>query len=245
MNMKTIVVVVGVLIILAGGFLFFAGNNQVDNELLSDLENKNNLTEKDELASVTKQVVSPGLYSIDLSSSIVNWAGKKPLIDGYINSGVIGFSAGTITVTENEATGEFTIDMNTLNVGSTAKKPGQESTLEGHLKGEGWFDVAKFPTASFNITNVSVRTDSDSTSDSTFQYDVTGDLTMKGVTNEINFPAEIYETASGQVQVEATTTIDRTKWGLTAMSGSFFDNLADNVIDDSVQLSFTLVADKN
>jgi len=29
------------------------------------------------------------------------------------------------------------------------------------------------------------------------------------------------------------------------MSGSFFDNLADNVIDDSVQLSFSLVADKN
>jgi len=241
MNMKTIVVVVGVLIILAGGFLFFAGNNQVDNKSPSDIENKNNLIEKDELASVTKQVVSPGSYSVDLSNSVVNWAGKKPLIDGYINSGVIGFSAGTITVTENDATGEFTIDMNTLSVGLTAKKPGQESTLEGHLKGEGWFNVAEFPTASFNITNVSVRTDSDST----FQYDVTGDLTMKGVTNEINFPAEIYETASGQVQVEATTTIDRTKWGLTAMSGSFFDNLADNVIDDSVQLSFSLVADKN
>ena len=241
MNMKTIVVVVGVLIILAGGFLFFAGNNQVDNELLSDLENKNNLTEKDELASVTKQVVSPGLYSIDLSSSIVNWAGKKPLIDGYINSGVIGFSAGTITVTENEATGEFIIDMNTLNVGSTAKKPGQESTLEGHLKGEGWFDVAKFPTATFTITKVSPQTDSSNT----FIYDVTGNLTMKGVTNEINFPASIYETADGQVQVEATTIIDRTKWGLTAMSGLFFDNLADNVIDDNVQLSFTLVADKN
>jgi len=239
--MKTIVVVVGVLIILAGGFLFFAGNNQVDNELLSDLENKNNLTEKDELASATKQVVSPGSYAIDLSNSVVNWAGKKPLIDGYINSGVIGFSAGTITVTENDATGEFTIDMNTLSVGLTAKKPGQESVLEGHLKGDSWFNVTEFPTASFNITNVSVRTDSDST----FQYDVTGDLTMKGVTNEINFPAEIYETASGQVQVEATTTIDRTKWGLTAMSGSFFDNLADNVIDDSVQLSFSLVADKN
>jgi len=239
--MKTIVVVVGVLIILAGGFLFFAGNNQVDNKSPSDIENKNNLIEKDGLASATKQVVSPGSYSVDLSNSVVNWAGKKPLIDGYINSGVIGFSAGTITVTENDATGEFTIDMNTLSVGLTAKKPGQESTLEGHLKGEGWFNVTEFPTASFNITNVSVRTDSDST----FQYDVTGDLTMKGVTNEINFPAEIYETASGQVQVEATTTIDRTKWGLTAMSGSFFDNLADNVIDDSVQLSFSLVADKN
>ena len=43
MNMKTIVVVVGVLIILAGGFLFFAGNNQVDNKSPSDIENKNNL----------------------------------------------------------------------------------------------------------------------------------------------------------------------------------------------------------
>ena len=68
---------------------------------------------------------------------------------------------------------------------------------------------------------------------------------MKVVTNEISFPATIYQTDTENVIVEAVTVIDRTKWGITSMSGSFFDNLANNVIDDSVQLSFSLVADKN
>ena len=239
--MKISVAILGVIILVVGGWLYI-DNKSETNDTSTTVGEKNN--EGDEINQNTvnaRQVVMPGSYVVDTSASTVGWAGKKPLIDGYINSGTLDLSEGVITVTNATAAGSFTIDMNTLKVGLTAKKPGQESVLEGHLKGDSWFNVTEFPTASFNITNVSVRTDSDST----FQYDVTGDLTMKGVTNEINFPAEIYETATGQVQVEATTTIDRTRWGLTAMSGSFFDNLADNVIDDSIQLSFTLVADKN
>ena len=75
-------------------------------------------------------------------------------------------------------------------------------------------------------------------------YDVEGDLTIKDKTNTITFPATIKQEANGQVVAEATTKIDRTKWGLTAGSASFFDNLADNAIDDMIELSFKLVANK-
>ena len=239
--MKISVAILGVIILVVGGWLYI-DNKSETNDTSTTVGEKNN--EGDEINQNTvnaRQVVMPGSYVVDTSASAVGWAGKKPLIDGYINSGTLELSEGVITVTNATAAGSFTIDMNTLKVGLTAKKPGQESVLEGHLKGDSWFNVTEFPTASFNITNVSVRTDSDST----FQYDVTGDLTMKGVTNEISFPATIYQTDTENVIVEAVTVIDRTKWGITSMSGSFFDNLANNVIDDSVQLSFSLVADKN
>jgi hypothetical protein len=57
------------------------------------------------------------------------------------------------------------------------------------------------------------------------------------------FPARVYQNALGQLVAEAGLEFDRTLWGITAGSGSFFDNLADNVIDDMVVLSFLLIAE--
>lgn len=183
--------------------------------------------------------VTDGTYVIATADSVVHWAAKKPLIDGYVNSGTIGLSEGTVTVAGESVDGFFVIDMHTLAVGLTAKKPGREGALESHLKKSDFFDVEKYPTASFRITNVAKQSDSDTT----FTYDVTGDLTMKGVTNEVTFPARI-KLVGGRLVADATLAIDRTKWGITFGSGNFFEGLADNVIDDLVQLSLTLVADR-
>ncbi|MCA9361436.1 YceI family protein [Candidatus Kaiserbacteria bacterium] len=238
--MKTILAIIGVLAILVGGFIYF-GNN----ESVTPAENEDGLTEmvndnedNDQMGEGERQVVMPGEYQVNTDSSLVNWSGKKPLIDGYVNSGTLEISEGSILVGDGEASGSFVIDMNTLKVGLTAKKPNQETALEGHLKGEGWFNVETYPTASFVITSVEAHADSDTT----FEYDIVGDLTMKGETHEVTFPATIYQTADKTVVAVASTTIDRTKWGITAGSGSFFDNLADNVIDDMIALSFKLVA---
>ena len=237
-------IIIGVLLVAAlvvGGWFYLNKSDDTDNQSATTSDISSDESDIQEIDDEVRQVVTSGSYSVDISTSEVRWAGKKPLIDGYINSGTIGLTEGAITVLDNVATGSFTIDMNTLAVGSTAKKPGKESLLEGHLKGTGWFNVAEFPTALFVITKVTPRADSDVT----FEYDVTGDLTMKDVTNEISFPATIYESVDGNINVEAVTVLDRTKWGITSMSGSFFDDLADNVIDDNVQLSFSLKAEKD
>ena len=239
--MKIIITVLMVAALAVGGWFYFNKADDTDDLLTTIGDTNINEVNTQETTNDARQVVTPGSYSVDISTSEVRWAGKKPLIDGYINSGTIGLTEGTITVSDDVATGSFTIDMNTLAVGSTAKKPGKESLLEGHLKGTGWFNVAEFPTTLFVITKVTPRADSDVT----FEYDVTGDLTMKDVTNEISFPATIYESVDGNINVEAVTVLDRTKWGITSMSGSFFDDLADNVIDDNVQLSFSLKAEKD
>lgn len=232
---KTLIIGLVVIIVVAiGGFFLWtpAGAPETLEEARQETEN--------EAAAEGSAEVSPGTYAVIPEESTVHWAGKKPLIEGYVNSGSIGLERGQIVVTDTEATGSFTIDMNTLSVSETPTKPGRESSLEGHLKGEGWFDVAAFPTARFEITAVSARADSATT----FVYDVRGNLTMKGETHELSFPATIYLDSDGTLHADAHLEFDRTTWGITAGSGSFFDNLADNAIDDMVSLSFNLVAEK-
>lgn len=235
--MKSIVGILAVIIIGAVAFLVWSS-------VSTPASNNEPITASPESGTAVfeseRTVVTEGEYVVQADQSNVTWAGKKPLIDGYVNSGAIAVTVGSISVGTETATGEFTVDMNTLSVSDTPTKPGQESALEGHLKSEGWFDVATYPEATFVITEVRPRGDSDTT----FTYDVTGELTMKGVTDTLSFPATIYQEADGSVHASANFEFDRTKWGITAGSGSFFDNLADNVIDDMVALSFELVAQK-
>lgn len=224
--MKIVVAAIVALVLIGASVFYFSGKESpVETNIIS--------SNKEALG-----VVEEGTYRVVAEESTVNWAGKKPLIEGYVNTGSIAVSEGVINVEEGEATGTFTIDMNTLSVSSTPTKPGRENALEDHLKGERWFDVGAYPTATFTITNVSPREGSEET----YTYDVTGDLTMKGETHEVTFPAQIYTDVEGQVRAEASFEIDRTLWGITASSDSFFDDLADNVVDDMVALSFSLVA---
>jgi polyisoprenoid-binding protein YceI len=234
---KIIIFIGGVIILVAGWLLFSAHNNNVEVPSQAALEQEEVMAEDNtnERASITA-----GSYVVDSEKSIVNWSGKKPLIDGYINTGEIRLSEGSIEVLENDATGSFVIAMDTLKVGLTAKKPDQETALEGHLKGDRWFDVAAYPTATFVINEVTPKTDSATS----FTYTIAGDLTLKGQTHPVTFDAVIYQNTDGTIRAEAATEIDRTKWGITAGSASFFDNLADNAIDNMIALSFTLVATK-
>ena len=233
--MKVILWIVGLVLLIGGGYLVYS------NYMQPTVEEK--VVETQQTQQQTSipggSVVTPGSYVVATSSSQVKWAGRKPLISGYVNSGHILLSGGDITVTDTTATGMFTLDMNTLTVDLTAKKPGKESALQEHLKKGDFFDVTKFPTASFKITSVTAQADSNTS----FNYTVKGDLTMKGVTNEITFPAKIYM-KDGSLVTEATTAIDRTKWNITFGSSNFFDNLADNAIDDMVTLDFSVVATK-
>lgn len=187
-------------------------------------------------ASPEQTSLEDGTYQLLPAESTFNWSGKKPLIDGYINTGSIAFTDGSLSVTGGEVSGTVTLDMSTLVALGTPKKPGQEGALAEHLKGERWFDVATYPTA--EVTLVHMVQNAPGT------YDVTANLTMHGQTNEITFPVQMTADGSGRVTVRAQTEIDRTLWGVTAGSGSFFDNLADNVIDDMIAISFTLIAQK-
>lgn len=60
--------------------------------------------------------------------------------------------------------------------------------LTGHLKSPDFFDVAKYPTATFQSTQIAKVADG---------YQLTGNLTLHGVTKSISFPAKITAEAAG------------------------------------------------
>jgi len=234
--MKITIALVTVVIIFGGLYLYTVDKSPTPSALLDAPMTENSTAVANE--SEVKTTVAPGVYIVVPAQSTVNWAGKKPLLSGYINQGSIALKSGSISVTDTTAQGSFIIDMNTLSVTQTPTKPGQESRLAEHLMGERWFNVSAHPTATFTINEVTKLPDSDET----FVYMINGSLTMKGKTNPLSFPATIYTDANNNLKATASLEFNRTLWDITSGSASFFDGLADNVIDDMVSLSFDLTA---
>ncbi|MBL7890424.1 MAG: YceI family protein, partial [Bacteroidia bacterium] len=74
-------------------------------------------------------------------------------------------------------------------------------------------------------------------------YDVTGKLTIKGITNEITFPAVITMNEKAVVTV-AKITVNRTKFDIKYGSASFFEGIGDKAIYDDFELAVNVVAKK-
>ena len=175
-------------------------------------------------------------YTIDASKSTVNWHGEK--VTGE-HTGTIQLKSGALNVDGYKMTGEFQIDMTTIantDIGSDEMR----GKLEGHLKSDDFFSVASHPTATFKITKTSPLKEREG---SKANFRITGDLTIKGITHEISFPAHV-ETSEGGVMAKAKVTIDRSKWEVRYGSGTFFDNLGNKLIYDDFHLELALVGSK-
>ena len=169
-------------------------------------------------------------YNVDTKATTATWLGKK--VTGQ-HSGTIAVSKGTIMSDGKTITGgSFEFDMNSIaNTDLTDKE--MNGKLIGHLKSEDFFSVAKNPTAKFEIAKVTLKSGTD--------YDVTGKLTIKGITNEITFPAMIKMDDKAVVTV-AKITVNRTKFDIKYGSASFFESIGDKAISDDFELNVNVVA---
>jgi len=77
----------------------------------------------------------------------------------------------------------------------------------------------------------------------TNQYEVTANLTIKGITKEVVFPASL-SVEGNNVQGKASIKIDRTKYDIKYGSGSFFEGLGDKMIYDEFTLDVNLIGMK-
>ena len=71
---------------------------------------------------------------------------------------------------------EFNADVNSINT--------EDEKRDGHLKSADFFDVEKFPKISFKSTSMKADAKKGKTT-----YEITGDLTMKGVTKKVKLTA--------------------------------------------------------
>jgi len=171
-------------------------------------------------------------YKVDSKQSKLTWLGKK--VTGE-HTGNISISDGKI-LSDGKAIkgGSFTIDMNSITCNDLTDA-GYNQKLVGHLKSDDFFGCEKNPKANFVITKV--------TPSGKDQYNVKGNLTIKGISKEVEFPATITH-AGNQVKANATIVVDRTKYDIKYGSGSFFDNLGDKAINNEFELKVELVAVK-
>jgi polyisoprenoid-binding protein YceI len=169
-------------------------------------------------------VVAQDKLIADTSKTKLLWLGEK--VTGQHN-GTIKLQSGWITWKNNTiVSGEFNIDMTSL------KDSENNGRLEGHLKSDDFFGVEKFPVAKLVITG--------STSFDKGTGVVSGTLTLKGVTNPIEFKAATQKKDDG-VWFYANIDVDRTKYNIKYGSGSFMDNLGDKTIYDEFKLKVSLL----
>lgn len=183
--------------------------------------------EAGETAEATSESVS---YAVNTGESTVTWFGSKVLEGSH--TGSIAITSGSLSVKDGAIeAGNFTLDMSSIQeVGGADEK--MSAKLIGHLKSGDFFMVDTFPTASFEIT--SGGTDM-----------VKGNLTIKGITKEIEIPVTTTMTENGMT-ASSKFAINRNDWNVTWGNNSTnkIDMLKDNFIKDEIEFDVNLVASK-
>ncbi len=173
-------------------------------------------------------------FVIDTKASKVFWSGKK--VTGE-HTGYLSVGSGTVSL-NNKIVTDATVNMNMNSIVCTDLEAGEwNDKLVGHLKSDDFFSVEKHANANFSITSVKAGNKAGI-------YEVKGNLTIKGITHEITFPATI-EATDGMVKANGTAKLDRTKWDIKFRSGKFFAGLGDTMIYDEFKITFDILAKPN
>ena len=154
----------------------------------------------------------------------VYWTGS--MMNMYDHTGVVQFSEVQFQLDGNKVTsGSFEVNMNSIEATDqnyNAKEGQTPEKLVEHLKSADFFDVANHPTATFVVTG---RGDDNT---------VTGDLTIRGITNsETISSVTVSEDGSS---VKGLLIFDRTKYGV-----SFSHPVKEMVLSNEVKLTIRLI----
>ncbi len=168
-------------------------------------------------------------FSANTKTSNVHWLGKKTTGQ---HDGNVGLKSGSILFNGNTpVTGEFVLDMKSITC-NDIKNAEDNQGLVDHLKGKDFFDVDGSPESVLKITRFESGAEANT-------YIVTANLTIKGITNAITFPATV-TVEKKKAKATASITIDRTKWNISYKSKSILGGLADKFIYDDIQFTVSL-----
>jgi len=130
--------------------------------------------------------------------------------------GMVGLTSGVFVLRHEQLTsGAFVIDMR---------------SLDRALRSAAAFDAERYPTAEFRSSGAK------RTGQATWQ--VSGDLTMRGITKPLTFETNVRWEELGHMVATSAFTIDRREWGI----GTGDAGLAGAVADDAISISVSLDA---
>lgn len=198
--------------------------------IVSCKEDKSKKVETKDVKEVVKTDVN---NNYNVYSSKLTWKGYKPTgtHEGTFNlkKGQLNFDGETLKG------GKFIFDMASIDVTDIPKTDEYHAKLVDHLTNPDFFDTKQFPTGTFEITKIT-KGDVNST--------VEGNLTLKGITKNITFPASIIKNGDEVTFMSSAIKIDRTDFGIKYKSKKFFDNLKDKFVNDLFDITFTIKAKK-
>lgn len=160
-----------------------------------------------------------GTKYVFTADSKIEFTGSK--VTGKHDGGFKTFT-GHFSVADGAPVGndhKVVIDMNST--WSDAEK------LTEHLKAPDFFDVAKYPETTFDVTEI--KKDSDSA------YTVSGNFKLHGVEKNISFPATVSQDGE-TVKIQAEFDINRKDFGIV------YAGKTDDLIRDEVVIRLDLVA---
>jgi polyisoprenoid-binding protein YceI len=176
-----------------------------------------------EAAPVSSSPVAGEKYAIKSDTSKIEFVASK--VTGSHN-GSFGKFSGNIDFAGQPEKSKVSITIDMTSVTTDTPK------LTEHLKTADFFDVAKFPQATFQSTEIKPGGEKGAT------HTVTGNLQLHGVTKSITFPATIVVNA-GTVTVESNFAINRKDFGIN------YAGAADDLIRDDVVLKLNVKGTKS
>jgi len=148
-------------------------------------------------------------------SSTIEWVGAKVTDD---------HTGGFKTLSGHAVVADGAIKAATVNI-DVSSLYSDHPKLTKHLLSDDFFDVSKFTTATFMITEVKAGEGDQST--------VTGNLDLHGIQKSISFPA-VVKTTESSATISADFTLLRKEFGM------MYPGKSDNLIRDEVLVKGTL-----
>lgn len=188
---------------------------------------KSKATTGEAITSTTSQSASAALssvkYTFDQSASKVSWVGSK--VSGAHDGG-FGTFKGTVDVGDGapeKSKVDVQIDADSLT--SDTEK------LTGHLKSPDFFDTKTHPKALFVSTEIKKGGEKGAT------HTITGNLTIKGITKSVTFPATV-SLGADTANVDAEFAINRRDFSLN------YAGMPNDLIRDDVLIKLAIRARK-
>lgn len=184
-----------------------------------------------------QEPVPHGNFRIDPAESIIRWTGRN-LFNHH--SGTVKLSSGRIVVTEGKLiSAEFTIDLNSIACEDITDSS-MNATLIRHLRDADFFEVEKYPTATFQATEALPI---DACAPGSPNYLLRGNFTLRGVSKPIEFPVVVATADGKRITGQGQFELDRTEFGSIYGSGRFFKFLGKHVVNDFIHLHVKIHAD--
>ena len=153
---------------------------------------KNTITVLFAIISLSMSSKAQSAFKANLEKSKFFWTGYAS-VGNYAPTGTIKLSAGSLVFEgKNISKAVFEFDMKTISQDNKG--------LQNHLRNEDFFDVEKFPKATFILEKITSN-------------QAIGLLKIKDVEQKISFPIT-FKKSEKMIQIQATISVNRTDFGI-------------------------------